>query len=36
MNRQGKTIIMVTHEPDIATFAQHRMTMKDGLIDRVE
>ena len=22
MNRQGKTIIMVTHEPDIATFAQ--------------
>ena len=36
MNRQGKTIIMVTHEPDIATFAQHRMTMKDGQIDRVE
>lgn len=36
MNRMGKTIIMVTHEPDIAAYAQHRMIMKDGRIDRVE
>ncbi len=36
MHRQGKTIIMVTHEPDIARYAEHRMIMKDGLIDRVE
>ncbi len=36
MNRIGKTIIMVTHEPDIAAYAQHRMIMKDGRIDRIE
>ena len=36
MNRSGKTIIMVTHEPDIAAHAQRRMIMKDGRIDRVE
>ncbi|GAB4107967.1 MAG: ABC transporter ATP-binding protein [Phycisphaeraceae bacterium] len=36
LNRQGKTIIMVTHEPDIAAHAQHRLHMKDGLIDRIE
>ena len=36
MNRGGKTIIMVTHEPDIAAHATHRMIMKDGHIDRVE
>ena len=36
MNRNGKTIIMVTHEPDIAAYAKHRMIMKDGLIDRIE
>ena len=32
----GKTIVMVTHEPDVATFARRRMHMLDGLIDRVE
>lgn len=36
MNRMGKTIIMVTHESEIANYAHHRMIMKDGLIDRVE
>lgn len=36
MNRSGKTIIMVTHEPDIAAYAQHRLIMKDGRIDHVE
>jgi putative ABC transport system ATP-binding protein len=36
LNRQGKTIIMVTHEPDIAQFASHRMHMLDGIIDRIE
>jgi ABC-type antimicrobial peptide transport system, ATPase component len=36
MNRGGKTIIMVTHEPDIAAFAKHRIIMKDGYIDRME
>lgn len=36
MNRYGKTVIMVTHEPDIAEFAQHRLIMKDGKIDRID
>jgi putative ABC transport system ATP-binding protein len=36
LNSQGKTIIMVTHERDIAAHAQHRMHMKDGIIDRIE
>ena len=36
LNEQGKTIIMVTHEPDIAAFAGHRLHMLDGVIDRIE
>lgn len=36
LNRQGKTVVMVTHEPDIAEFATHRLHMKDGCIDRID
>jgi putative ABC transport system ATP-binding protein len=36
LNKQGKTIIMVTHEPDIAAHARQRLFMKDGLIERIE
>ncbi|KPJ56668.1 MAG: hypothetical protein AMS16_01990 [Planctomycetes bacterium DG_58] len=36
LNRQGKTIVMVTHERDVGAFATHRVHMLDGLIDRVE
>jgi putative ABC transport system ATP-binding protein len=36
LNEQGKTIIMVTHEPDIATYAENRLHMIDGVIDRIE
>ena len=36
LNRQGKTIIMVTHEPDIAAYAGNRLHMIDGIIDRIE
>ncbi len=36
LNQQGKTIIMVTHEHDIAAHARHRLHMKDGVIDRIE
>lgn len=36
LHHQGKTIIMVTHEPDIAAHAQNRLIMKDGLIERIE
>ncbi|OIO02826.1 MAG: macrolide ABC transporter ATP-binding protein [Desulfovibrionaceae bacterium CG1_02_65_16] len=32
LNDQGKTIIMVTHEPDIAAHAGRQVTFKDGLI----
>jgi putative ABC transport system ATP-binding protein len=36
LNRQGKTIIIVTHESDIAAQAQYRLHMKDGYIDCIE
>jgi len=36
LNKLGKTIIIVTHEPAIAQHAQHRLHMLDGLIDRIE
>ena len=35
-NAQGKTIILVTHELNIAAFARSRMHMRDGRIDRLE
>jgi putative ABC transport system ATP-binding protein len=36
LHDQGKTIIMVTHEPHIAAYAHGRLHMKDGLIERLE
>lgn len=36
LNKQGKTIIMVTHESHIAARAQVRLHMKDGLIDQID
>lgn len=36
LNENGKTIIMVTHEPDIAAFAQYQMHMRDGQIERID
>jgi len=36
LNSQGKTIIMVTHEPDIAGYARSKLHMKDGVIDRID
>jgi len=36
LNEQGKTIIMVTHEPDIAKLARKRLHMRDGLIESIE
>lgn len=32
LHRQGNTIVMVTHESDIAAFAKRTITMKDGAI----
>jgi putative ABC transport system ATP-binding protein len=36
LHQQGKTIIMVTHEDHIAKYAESRLYMKDGIIDRME
>jgi putative ABC transport system ATP-binding protein len=36
LNRLGKTIIMVTHENDIAAWAQRVVRMRDGLIESDE
>ena len=36
MNKQGITIIMVTHEPEIADFATHKLHMRDGGIAKIE
>ncbi|MFL6536716.1 MAG: ABC transporter ATP-binding protein [Chthoniobacterales bacterium] len=32
LNEHGITIIMVTHEPDIAAFARRNVVMRDGLV----
>ena len=36
LNDQGKTIVMVTHEANIATHAHRQLHMLDGRIDRIE
>ena len=32
LNERGITIVMVTHEPDIAAYAQRNVVMRDGLV----
>lgn len=34
LNQQGKTIVFVTHEPDIAAFSSRTVTLKDGKVVR--
>ncbi len=34
LNRAGKTIIMVTHEPDIAARANRILRMRDGVLEQ--
>ncbi|EAX48090.1 ABC transporter related [Thermosinus carboxydivorans Nor1] len=36
LNRQGRTIILVTHEPDIAAFARRIIHIRDGQVVRDE
>jgi len=36
LNAEGKTIIMVTHESNIAGYAKSRLHMKDGRVDNME
>src|SRR5205085_8525725 len=32
LNDHGITIVMVTHEPDIASYAKRNVVMRDGLV----
>jgi putative ABC transport system ATP-binding protein len=32
LNKQGRTIVFVTHEPDIASFSSRTITLKDGKV----
>ena len=32
LNDRGITVIMVTHEPDIASYARRNVVMRDGLV----
>ena len=36
LNEQGKTILMVTHEPDIAERASMQLHLRDGRIERID
>ncbi len=36
LNKQGKTIIMVTHEPNLAAYARSKLHMRDGIIDNID
>ena len=36
LNRQGKTIVFVTHEPDIARMSKRTITLRDGLVTNDE
>ena len=36
LHEQGRTIVMVTHEPEIAEFSQKQLHMLDGKIGRIE
>lgn len=36
LNEEGKTIIMVTHEPNIAAYAKKKLYMLDGKIEKIE
>jgi putative ABC transport system ATP-binding protein len=37
LHAQGKTVVLVTHEPDIAQYAHRHITFRDGgiIADRV-
>ena len=32
LNRQGRTIVLITHEPDIASWARRTVRLRDGLV----
>jgi len=36
LNDEGLTIVLVTHEPDVAQYAKRLVTFRDGRVQRVE
>ncbi len=36
LNRQGNTVLLVTHDPKIAALASRRVELQDGLVVREE
>jgi putative ABC transport system ATP-binding protein len=36
LHKQGNTVIMVTHEEDIAKYAHRIVTLRDGLVEKDE
>jgi putative ABC transport system ATP-binding protein len=36
LGRAGMTVVLVTHEPDIAEYTRRVLTMRDGRIERDE
>jgi putative ABC transport system ATP-binding protein len=36
LNEAGKTIIMVTHEPEVAARTRRQIHMRDGVIERID
>jgi putative ABC transport system ATP-binding protein len=32
MNEQGKTVVVITHDPNIAAYAKRTIQIKDGII----
>lgn len=36
INNEGKTIIVVTHEPDVAAQTKRNVVLKDGIIESDE
>jgi len=32
LNEQGRTVVLITHEPDIAGFAKRVVRLRDGLV----
>jgi len=36
LNRGGRTVLMVTHEEDIANYARARIYLRDGAIRQIE
>jgi putative ABC transport system ATP-binding protein len=34
LNRQGQTIVLVTHEHDIAEYAKRQVHLRDGIVEQ--